>query len=123
MKKFRQSIKPPKDLTNPLQYIEDALESKREDLNTKFMKDFIKVVDKQISMLNNKKNEQNSKIIDIQIQNLKKNLMNLWQVLKPKYVDVFQNIRTFVLIMKILCQLKRLEKSKKSEFNKNQVSM
>ena len=73
LKKFRQSIKPPKDLTNPLQYIEDALESKREDLNTKFMKDFIKVVDKQISMLNNK-NEQNSKIIDIQIQNLKKEL-------------------------------------------------
>ena len=24
LKKFRQNIKPPKDLTNPLQYIEDA---------------------------------------------------------------------------------------------------
>ena len=29
IEKFRQSIKPPKDLTDPLQYIEDALESKR----------------------------------------------------------------------------------------------
>ena len=45
------------------------------------MKDFIKVVDKQIGMLNNKKNEQNGKIIDIQIQNLKKELNEFWQVL------------------------------------------
>ena len=95
LKKFRNNIKVPADLTNPVQFIEDELERKREDINNKFSLDFIKLVDKQIKTIQN--STKTDAIKTIQINNLKKDLQEFMKNPKLRYVDVFQKHRDFCL--------------------------
>jgi len=95
LKKFRINLKLPQDLTNPIQFIEDELERKREDLNSKFSLDYMKHVERQVKTI--EKSGKDSKIINIQRNNLNKDLQEFLQNPKLRYVDIFQKHKDFCL--------------------------
>jgi len=95
IKKFRATIKLPKDITNPVQFMDDKIETKREELNAKFLENYIKNIDRKIKTL--QKSNADAKIINIQVTNLKKELQEFISNPKLKYIDVFQKHKDFCL--------------------------
>ena len=95
MKKFRSNLKLPQDLTNPIQFIEDEMERKKEAVTAKFTIDFVKIVERQLKTIQN--SEKDEKIINIQRNNLQQDLQEFMVNPKLKYIDVFQKHKDFCL--------------------------
>ena len=95
LKKFKESIKIPQDTINPKILIEEKEKKKKNDLLDNFIKDYKKLYNKQVSLI--EKDNVNEKIKKIQLENLKKELTIFLKNPKLQFIDIYRKHKDFCL--------------------------
>jgi len=119
--KFRKSIKLENKVLNKTSIIEDKIKTKKEQLDSEFIKKYKSRIRKQIQSIS--KSDIKDKIKNIQISNLQYELDNVDKYLKLQFVDIFKKHPEFSLSTDSPMTAEKIREIKKTVSKKLEIDV